>query len=199
MPSARSGRRRSAVGSSRGRFGLRLQDWRSHPPWLPWLDLCGHRRVRPPGAAFLFLFVLPQRLGVQIVEPELDFLFARLAPIGQQVHLLDARAIVRLAGHPLGQFLGFHLHEIAVHQEQPLQRHGGGEALLGADIRRREIEQLQILVQLVAAHLAVHRAPRERRRQLRRGPPSALSRLPATNSTESRICSASMRLRSTRQ
>ena len=54
------------------------------------------------------------------------------------------------------------LHEVAVHEEQPLQRHGGGEALLGGEIRAREIEQLQVLVELVAADFAVDRA-RDRR------------------------------------
>ena len=62
------------------------------------------------------------------------------------------------------------LHEIAVHEEQPLQRHAGREALLGREVRAREIEQLQVFVELVAADLAVDRAPVERRRQRRRRP-----------------------------
>ena len=78
--------------------------------------------------------------------------------------------VVRLGRHPPRQQLALLLHEVAVHEEQPLQRHGGREALLGRQVRARKIEQLQVVVELVAADLAVDRAPVDERRQRRRRP-----------------------------
>ena len=43
-------------------------------------------------------------------------------------------------GYAFGQLFGLGLHEIAVHQEQALQRDGGGESLFRADIGRGKIE-----------------------------------------------------------
>ena len=98
------------------------------------------------------------------------------------------------------QQLALLLHEIAVHEEQPLQRHAGGEALLGRQVGAREVEQLQILVELVAADLAVDRAAVEGGRQRRRtARPSSYRGRRTTNSSESRICSAVMRWRLARQ
>jgi len=88
----------------------------------------------------LILLVFPHRLFAQIVEPEFDFLLARLAPVCQLVYLADARAVVLLAGHPPGEFLRLEADEIAIHQEQALQRNGGGESFFRADIRAREVE-----------------------------------------------------------
>ena len=100
----------------------------------------------------------------------------------------------------LGQPLGVLLHEVAVHEEQPLQRHVGREALLGGLARAREVEQLQELVELVAAD-ACRRSCGGRPSGVSGtdGPPMRASSAPETNSTESRICSALRRWRLARQ
>ena len=106
--------------------------------------------------------------AVKELAAGLHLVRGRPAPEHQPVRLLDARRVVRLVGDALGEPLGVLLHEVAVHEEQPLQRDVGREALLGGLARAREVEQLQELVELVAAHAAVDRAARAERRQRRR-------------------------------
>ncbi len=107
---------------------------------------------------FLFFFVLFHWLGVEVIETDLNFFFAGRAAIGEFVHFDDTRPIVGLSGYALCKRFGFHLNEVAVHEEEALQGHRGGESFLGADVGRREIEELQVGIEFVAAHLPINRA-----------------------------------------
>ena len=92
------------------------------------------------------------------------------------------------------------LHEAAVHQEQPLQRDVRDHALLAGVVRIREIEQRQHGVELAPADETVDGAPIVlRRRAARAVRPPVRSRLPETNSSESRSVSASRRCQLARQ
>src|SRR5262249_7405037 len=67
------------------------------------------------------------------------------------------------------QFLAFEVDEIAVHQEETLERDRGREALFGRDVWTGKIEGLKILIELVAADAAVDGAARECWREFGRG------------------------------
>ena len=70
--------------------------------------------------------------------------------------------------HSFGELACLRIHKLAVHEKQALQRDVGGEALLGGEARIRKIENLQIIVQVEAADLAVDRAAGIVRRRNRR-------------------------------
>ena len=57
------------------------------------------------------------------------------------------------------------MHEVAVHQEQTLQRNRCVKAFLGTDRRAGKIEELEIIVELVAPDFSVDGAPQESRRE----------------------------------
>ena len=112
---------------------------------------------------FLTLLVGEEWLALDVFKTKLDFIFARIAAINELEHLLNPGAIVGLRHHLFRQFFRFKLHEVAIEQEEPLQRHGSCKALFGADRGRWEIEQLQVFVELITAHLAVNGTAEEAR------------------------------------
>jgi len=63
------------------------------------------------------------------------------------------------------QQLALLLHEVAVHEEQALQRHVGGETPLARQVRAREVEELQVFVEAIAADPSVDGAAIVRRRE----------------------------------
>src|SRR5262245_39893814 len=112
------------------------------------------------------LFVGPQRFGRQELEAGRHFLRLRIAAEQNLVSLRHTGRVVLLPVDPPRQPLGLLLHEVAVHQEQPLQRDVRAEALLGADRRGGKVEELRELIELVAADPAIERAARGRPDQI---------------------------------
>ena len=87
----------------------------------------------------------------------------------------------RLSGSSLQllrQPLRLLLHEVAVHEEQPLQRHVGLEALLGARSSAPGSRTAAGTIELVAADLAVDGPPRRRGVSSSDGPPIFSSSAP---------------------
>src|SRR5258708_18176136 len=106
----------------------------------------------------LALFVFLQRLGLQIIDAHLDLFRRGRAVEYQAINLFDSRLRGGLLSYTPRQQFTLLLHKVAVHEEQTLQGHVGCEALLGSHVGTGKIEQLQILIQLVAAHSSIHRA-----------------------------------------
>jgi hypothetical protein len=69
--------------------------------------------------------------AVALVAARLHLRLRRRPAEQNPVHLSDPVLVSQLRSHPRGQPLGVLLHEVAVHEGQPLQRHVRHEALLG--------------------------------------------------------------------
>jgi len=80
---------------------------------------------------FLAIFVLPHRLVRQVIHADLNFFRRRGTAEHDPVGFLDPGCIVRFRFNTACEQFGLLLHEIAIHEKQPLQRHVCAEALFG--------------------------------------------------------------------
>ena len=96
--------------------------------------------------------------SLQKLHAHLDLLRRRLAPQQQPVRLADARRVVRLRLAAARQAARLLRHQVAVHEEQALQRDVRRHALVAGAVRIGEIEKRQHAVQLAPADEAVDRA-----------------------------------------
>src|SRR5262249_29250716 len=94
------------------------------------------RRVLP-------LFVVLDRFRRDEREARLHFGVARRSTENRPVRLLDAGGVVGFLCQRSREPLGLLLHEVAVHEEQALQRNARREPFLRGEIRAREVEELQ--------------------------------------------------------